>query len=251
MFSCPANNFFWFDMAYHIWHMGLSPWTYVTCTFMFDVDLWPQDQIFRLLSYLLLLALTLAYHIWHIGLSPWEDVSGQISWSWYNFDLWPQGQIYKVYDMALYLWLSFFVLWHSHTLFGKWVYHHGTMCRVHSWTLYDLDLWPRYQNYIFMDLSLARCLWHRYTKFWHMGVSPWDNMLCTFLILLWTWPLTYMWVAWDILSEFYSQFLSCSNSDCNSFVRFQHTVLLDCNSFLRFANYLNEGMRETTRENEL
>ena len=28
--------------------------------------------------------------------------------------------------------LSFFVLWHSHTLFGKWVYHHGTMCRVHE-----------------------------------------------------------------------------------------------------------------------
>ena len=52
-------------------------------------------------------------------------------------------------------------------------------------------------------------LWHRQTKFWHMGVSPWDNMLCTFLTLVWPWPLTYMLVAGAILSEFYSQFLSC------------------------------------------
>ena len=53
----------------------------------------------------------------------------------------------------------FFVLWHNHSLFGMWVYHHGMMCSIHSWTLYDLDLWPHYQNYIFtMNLSLAKCL---------------------------------------------------------------------------------------------
>ena len=52
-------------------------------------------------------------------------------------------------------------------------------------------------------------LWHRHTKFWHMGVSPWENMLCTFLTLVLPWPLTYMRVAGGILSEFYSQFLSC------------------------------------------
>ena len=50
-------------------------------------------------------------------------------------------------------------------------------------------------------------LWHRHTKFWHIGVSPWDNMLSTFLTLVW--PLIYMWGAGGILSEFYSQFLSC------------------------------------------
>ena len=101
------------------------------------------------------------------------------------------------------------VLWHSHTLFGTWVYHHGTMCRVHSWTLYDLDLWPPYQNYSFtMDMSLARCLCslrHRHTKFWHIGVSPWDNMLRTFLTLVWPWP-TWGWRG--ILTDF-TQFLSC------------------------------------------
>ena len=103
--------------------------------------------------------------LWH-----WHTIFGTLvyhhermcqvhSWSWYDIDLWPQGQIYRVYDMALCSGLSIFVFWHSHTLFGTWVYHHGTMCHVHSWTLYDLDLWPQYQNYIFtMDLSLARCL---------------------------------------------------------------------------------------------
>ena len=64
------------------------------------------------------------------------------------------------YDMALCSGLSFFVLWHNHNLFGMWVYHHGTRCHAHSWTLYDLDLRPQYQNYIFtMNLGLARCLW--------------------------------------------------------------------------------------------
>ena len=52
-------------------------------------------------------------------------------------------------------------------------------------------------------------LWHRHTIFWYMGVSPWDKMLCTFLTLVWPWLMTYMRVAGGILSEFYSQFLSC------------------------------------------
>ena len=43
---------------------------------------------------------------------------------------------------------------------------------------------------------------HRYTKFWHMGASPEDNMLYTFLTL------TFVGDG-GILSEFYSRFLSC------------------------------------------
>ena len=105
----------------------------------------------------------------------------------------------KGYDMVLCLDLSFFSLWYSHTLFGTWVYHHGTMCCIHSWILYDLDLWLQYQNYIFSPWiwvwQNVFALWHRHTKFWHMGVSPLDNMLCTFLTLEWPWPLHFMWVA--------------------------------------------------------
>ena len=191
------------------------------------------------------------------------------------------------------------------TIFGTWVYHHKTMCSVHSWSRYDLELWPKCQiiclcvraiTFSWFDsglphlahrsITMRRCdmsihvpdsmltfdlkvkcigfmtflcvqasallsydiviyfvwheyitmvwcvvyihelcmtltsnlnikiifspwiwvwqdvfaLWHRHTKFWHMGVSPWDNMLCTFLTLVWPWPLTYMWVGASLLS---------------------------------------------------
>ena len=55
----------------------------------------------------------------------------------------------RVYDMALCSGHSHtvhIVLWLSHTMFGTWVYHHGMKCHVHSWPLYDLDLWPQHQN---------------------------------------------------------------------------------------------------------
>ena len=50
-------------------------------------------------------------------------------------------------------------------------------------------------------------LWHRHMKFWHMGVSPWDNILDLSMTL------TFDLYAGSggILNEFYSQFLSCSN----------------------------------------
>ena len=47
-------------------------------------------------------------------------------------------------------------------------------------------------------------LWHRHTKFWHLRVSPWNNMFCTFLTLVWHWPLTYMMVAEGNLSSLVS-----------------------------------------------
>ena len=155
-------------------------------------------------------------YLWH-----WHTIFGTLvyhhermcqvrSWSWYYVDLWSQGQIYRVYDKALCSDFSFFVLWHSNTLFGTWVYHHGTMWCVHSWTLYDLDLridlkiklyFQKYNIkkknkiifspwvWVWQDVF---ALWHRHTKYWHMGVSPWDNKLCTFFNLVWPWPLNYM-----------------------------------------------------------
>ena len=63
-------------------------------------------------------------------------------------------------------------------------------------------------------------LWHRHTKFWHTGVSPCDNILYIFLTLVWPWLLTYMWVAGFILSELYSQFLSCYPTYPWSFVAY-------------------------------
>ena len=43
-----------------------------------------------------------------------------------------------------------------------------------------------------------------------MGVSPWDNMLCTFMTLVWTLTFDLYVGGGGIFSEFYSQFLSCS-----------------------------------------
>ena len=73
------------------------------------------------------------------------------------------------------------------------------ICCVHvrAWSRYDLELWPQGQIY------------RIFYMFWHMGVSPRDSMLFTFLTLVWPWAFTNMWVAMGILSEFYSQFLSC------------------------------------------
>ena len=36
---------------------------------------------------------------------------------------------------------NFYLLWHKHTIFGTWVYHHERMCQVYSWSWYDVDLW--------------------------------------------------------------------------------------------------------------
>ena len=112
------------------------------------------------------------------------------SWSQYNVDLWPQGQIYKDFDMALCLGTVFFVYWHSPTISGTLVCYHRIKCHIHLWPLYDLDLWPQYQYYIFtMNFCIGKivfALWHRHTKFnWHMGVSPWDNMLWTIMTCVW------------------------------------------------------------------
>ena len=86
---------------------------------------------------------------------------------------------------------SFFhlVLWHSHTIFIPWVYHHWRMCLINSWPLYSLDLWPQYKNFNISTMNLF-AVWYGHTKFWHMGVSPWNNMLCTFMTSERPWPLT-------------------------------------------------------------
>ena len=88
----------------------------------------------------------------------------------------------------------FFVLWHiSHTMFGMWVYHHGTMCHMHSWPLYDLDLSHQYESYIFtMNLSLARfsLLFDRGIP--NFGLWVYHHETKCFVH---SWLLTYMWVA--------------------------------------------------------
>ena len=46
-----------------------------------------------------------------------------------------------------------------------WVYHHEKMCRVHSWSIYNLELWPQGQIYRIFDMFS----WPSYNLFlfWH------------------------------------------------------------------------------------
>ena len=77
------------------------------------------------------------------------------SWSWYDLELWPQGQIYRVFDMFSCPAINFFLDWHWLTIFGTWMYHHQTMCRVHSWSWFNVDLWPQGQIYRVYDIALC------------------------------------------------------------------------------------------------
>ena len=49
----------------------------------------------------------------------------------------------------------FCLLWHLHTIFGTWVYNHERMCQVHSWSWYDIDLWPQGKIYRVYDMALC------------------------------------------------------------------------------------------------
>ena len=65
-----------------------------------------------------------------------------------------------------------------------------SMCCIHTWPWTSLS--KLYFNHEFESGKIVFALWHKHTKFWHMVVSPWENMLCTFLTFVWPWPLTYM-----------------------------------------------------------
>ena len=142
-----------------------------------------------------------------------KDIIGgimDIHFAWYAIDwihynththIWMKFRVYRNHcqTVSVYPWLcvrptAFFVLWHfSHTMFGMWVYHRGTMCRMHSWPLYDLDLSPQYESYIFtMNLSLARfsLLFDRGIP--NFGLWVYHHETKCFVH---SWPLTYMWVA--------------------------------------------------------
>ena len=133
------------------------------------------------------------------------------SWSQYDVDLWPEGQIYRVYDMALcsgHSFLSFDIgiLCLAHECITMVLFELTFMASVWPWSLTSVS--KLYFHHEIVSGKIVFALWHRHTKFWHLGVSPWD-MLCTFLTFVWPGPLTNMWVARGFLNEYYSQLLSC------------------------------------------
>ena len=135
--------------------MRLSSCDDVSRTIMIPIQPRPLTSMSNLWGFVVSSCPTRFYLLWHWHtiFVTWgyhnERICRVHSQSWYDFDICPQNQIYRVYDMALCSGHSFFVLWHNYTMFGLWVYYHGTVCRVQSW--------PQYQNHIFtLTLSLAR-----------------------------------------------------------------------------------------------
>ena len=110
-----------------------------------------------------------------------------------NVDLWPQGQIYRVFDMAFVRAAAFtpFVIVITYLAHEC---NHGMMCHIHSWLMYDLVLWPRYQNNIFtMNLCLGKivfALWNRHNKLAHGYITL--EQLVAFILDL------YMSMTFDI-----------------------------------------------------
>ena len=131
------------------------------------------------------------------------------SWSWYKVDLLTQGKIYDIWlcvQASAFLSFDKIILCLAHefitmlwcvctfmnsvwpwplTSISKLYFHHGFQSGKMSF-LFDIGI-PNFGIFVYYH----------------------ETTLCTFLTLVWLWPLIYMWVAGGILSEFYSQFLSC------------------------------------------
>ena len=141
----------------------------------------------------------------------WKILVGHTSF-FFSPDSYSSASVEMVYNTHTKVWFGTVIIinrkicfWHIHTIFGTWVYHYGTMCHIHSWTLSVLDFWSQYQNDIFtVYLSGQDCICSltQLNQIWHMGISPRDKVLLTFMTSVWPWPLTYIWVAGVCLVSF-------------------------------------------------
>ena len=191
--------------------MGVSPLHDVLRSWSrFDVDHWPQGQIYRFLS-CLHIRRPLTAVSFDIGIPYFAPGFITIrEYVKYIHD--PESTLnlnlkVKFIDCTTLLCVQasvFFVLWHSHTLFGMRVYHNGTICRVHSRTLTSKS--KLYLHHEFESDKMS--------ELFDIGISnlayrciTMENMLCTLLTSVWPWPLTYMWVAGGTSSELYSVFI--------------------------------------------
>ena len=76
------------------------------------------------------------------------------------------------------------MLWHWPIILGSWVHHHEKMCRVHSWSWYDVDLWPQGQICSVYDMAL--CMSHSFFVLWHSHNHVWA---CGTMCLVHSWSL--------------------------------------------------------------
>ena len=74
---------------------------------------------------------------------------------------------------------NFFLFWHWLTIFFTCIYHHERTCRVHSWSWFDIDLWPQGQIYRVYYMALCSC--DSFFVLWHTGSHTMNSV--------WPWPL--------------------------------------------------------------
>ena len=127
--------------------MGVSPWEDVSHTFMIQIRPW---------------TLSLRSNLYGFSVRPILD------WHWlpylahgfitirrcvaYNHDqdttlnYWPEGQN-RVLTCFRVRPITFLKNWHWLNILGTWVCHHKTMCCVHSWSRFEVDLLPQGKIY--------------------------------------------------------------------------------------------------------
>ena len=145
MFSCPTLNF---CLLWH-WHTILGTWVYhhenMYCVHLWscnDIDHWPQGQIYRVYDMALCSGHSFLFFdvVILFGMTVWYDVSRTFMTSVWP---WPLTSISIFYfHMNLSQARTSLHFDTGVTNFDISVYHHETTCCVHSWPLYDLDLWP-------------------------------------------------------------------------------------------------------------
>ena len=76
----------------------------------------------------------------------------------------------------------------SITMRGWYSVSHTFVISIWPWLLTSIS--KLYFHQEFESGKIVYAHWHKHTKFRHMGISPWVNMLSTFLTFVWPWPLS-------------------------------------------------------------
>ena len=195
MFSCPAHNSF---LVWH-WLTIFGTWLYhktmchIHLWSRFDVDLWPPGQIYRLLSclhvwpvtsvsfdigipYLAHGSITIRECIKYIH-DPDMTLTFDLNVKFIGFMTWlcVQASVFLSFDIVI------LCLARECITMVQCVSYIHELCMTLT---FDLNIKIIFSPWIWVwqDVFALR---HGHTKFRHSGVSPWDNMLCTFLTLLW------------------------------------------------------------------
>ena len=117
--------------------------------------------------------LTFAYYIWHMCVSPMRQCVAHIHDpdTILAFDL-------NIKFKSLFTCFRVRLITFFRFDFGLPYLSHEMMCCIHSWSQYNVDLWPQVQIYKFLtcfyvwpitifDLTLAYHIWHT-------RLSPWE-----------------------------------------------------------------------------